>query len=118
MFQVVRENENVTLGCDATGYPKPHIVWRREDGEDIVIGGKKVEKLNIFWGKGAKISGILFLLTLCRAAPLAVSKVRGGHICPPQVSEGAGGLWFQIFVATLYLTQIDTRKKDLPFSDA
>ena len=42
MVQVVRENENVTLGCDATGYPKPHIVWRREDGEDIVIGGKKV----------------------------------------------------------------------------
>ena len=44
MVQVVRENENVTLGCDATGYPKPHIVWRREDGEDIVIGGKKVAK--------------------------------------------------------------------------
>ena len=43
-MQVVRENENVTLGCDATGYPKPHIVWRREDGEDIVIGGKKVAK--------------------------------------------------------------------------
>ena len=60
----------------------------------------------------------LMFLTLSRAAPLAVSKVRGGHICPPQVSEGAGGLWFQIFVATLYLTQIDTRKKDLPFSDA
>ena len=41
----------------------------------------------------------------------------GGHICPPQVSGEAGyGLWFQIFVATLYLTQIDTR--DLPFSDA
>ena len=62
---------------------------------------------------------LLLCLTLSRAAPLAVSKVRGGgHICPPQVSEGAGGLWFQIFVATLYLTQIDTRKKDLPFSDA
>ena len=44
----MRENENVTLGCDATGYPKPHIVWRREDGEDIVIGGKKV---NILGGK-------------------------------------------------------------------
>ena len=48
MVQVVRENENVTLGCDATGYPKPHIVWRREDGEDIVIGGKKVAKY-FFW---------------------------------------------------------------------
>jgi len=39
---VVREGENVTLSCDASGYPLPHIVWRREDGDDIVIQGKKV----------------------------------------------------------------------------
>ena len=39
---VVREGENVTLSCDASGYPPPHIVWRREDGDDIVIQGKKV----------------------------------------------------------------------------
>ena len=39
---VVREGENVTLACDANGYPPPHIVWRREDGDDIVIQGKKV----------------------------------------------------------------------------
>merc|ERR1719410_1520099 len=52
---VVRENENVTLGCDATGYPKPHIVWRREDGEDIVIGGKK---LNILEGPKLRLEKI------------------------------------------------------------
>jgi len=40
---VVRENENVTLSCEASGYPQPHIVWRREDNEDIVIGGKKMQ---------------------------------------------------------------------------
>jgi len=39
---VVREGENVTLACDANGYPPPHIVWRREDGDDIVIQGKKI----------------------------------------------------------------------------
>jgi len=38
---VVREGENITLTCEPHGYPKPHIVWRREDGDDIVILGKK-----------------------------------------------------------------------------
>ena len=39
---VVREGEDVSLECEAPGYPPPHIVWRREDGEDISIRGKKV----------------------------------------------------------------------------
>ena len=52
-------------------------------------------------------------LTLSRVAPSAVSKGWGGHIVPPLVSEGVGGLWFQILVTTTYLTQIDTRQKDL-----
>ena len=33
------------------------------------------------------------------------------------VSEGVGGLWFQILVTTTYLTQIDTRQKDLQLLD-
>ena len=39
---VVREGENVSLECEANGYPPPHIVWRREDGDDISVAGKKV----------------------------------------------------------------------------
>ena len=48
-------------------------------------------------------------LTLSRVAPSVVSKV----------SRGVGGLWlwFQILVTTPYLTQIDTRQKDLQLSD-
>lgn len=38
---VVREGDNVSLSCDATGYPPPHIVWRREDGGDIILNGRK-----------------------------------------------------------------------------
>eukprot|EP00093_Oithona_nana_P000812 00812.XXX_855_203_1 [CDS] Oithona nana genome sequencing. len=38
---VVREGENLTLSCNATGHPTPHIVWRREDGEDIMLSGRK-----------------------------------------------------------------------------
>ena len=51
MFDV-REGDNVSLACDASGYPPPHIVWRREDGEDILMAGKKlniVEVLKKSW---------------------------------------------------------------------
>ena len=58
------------------------------------------------------------LLTLSRAAPSAVSKVRGGgQIWPPQVSEGIRGFWIQFVVGTSYFTKNDTRQKDLQLSD-
>lgn len=38
---VVRENDNLTLSCDANGHPKPLVVWRREDGEPITVHGSK-----------------------------------------------------------------------------
>ena len=43
------------------------------------------------------VLGLLFKkpLTLSGAAPSAVSKVRGVTLCPPQLSKGVGGLWFQ-----------------------
>lgn len=32
---VVLEGSNVTLRCEAKGYPKPHIMWRREGKDQI-----------------------------------------------------------------------------------
>ncbi|XP_031337228.1 lachesin-like [Photinus pyralis] len=32
---VVEEGSNVTLRCEAKGYPHPRITWRREGGEDL-----------------------------------------------------------------------------------
>lgn len=37
---VVREGSNVTLNCKAKGYPEPYIMWRREDGSEMSIGGE------------------------------------------------------------------------------
>jgi hypothetical protein len=40
---VVRETDNVTLMCKATGYTEPYVMWRREDGEDIFYNGENGE---------------------------------------------------------------------------
>lgn len=37
---VVREGSNVTLQCKAKGYPEPYVMWRREDGTEMLIGGE------------------------------------------------------------------------------
>ena len=42
-----REGDNVSLACDASGYPPPHIVWRREDGADILMAGKKMNIVEV-----------------------------------------------------------------------
>ncbi|PRD26709.1 UNVERIFIED_CONTAM: Protein CEPU-1 [Trichonephila clavipes] len=48
----VREGSDVSLRCVAKGSPDPETTWRREDGQEITIGRKKVSsvkstKLNI-----------------------------------------------------------------------
>ncbi|XP_022256909.1 neurotrimin-like, partial [Limulus polyphemus] len=37
----VREGENVSLKCIASGSPEPEVTWRREDGEEISMDSKK-----------------------------------------------------------------------------
>lgn len=37
---VVDEGSDVSLRCVATGSPKPSILWKREDGEEIFVAGE------------------------------------------------------------------------------
>lgn len=37
---VVREGTNVTMTCKAKGFPEPYVMWRREDGDEMAIGGE------------------------------------------------------------------------------
>lgn len=42
---MIPEGGTVKLRCRAKGHPEPHVQWRREDGNDIVIkepGGQKM----------------------------------------------------------------------------
>ena len=41
---VVREKERVNLTCEASGYPQPQILWRREDGKPIMASGMGRDK--------------------------------------------------------------------------
>lgn len=43
---VVKEGSNVTLKCEATGSPEPTIIFRREDGEPILLPGNIEGKWN------------------------------------------------------------------------
>ena len=54
---VAREGDNVTLACDAKGHPRPQVVWRREDKEDILVNGRKGIKIK----NGIKV-GLCYLL--------------------------------------------------------
>merc|ERR1719150_2543101 len=47
---VVREKERVNLTCEARGYPSPQILWRREDGRDIVTGDLNMESVRSVGG--------------------------------------------------------------------
>ncbi len=38
---VVREGDNLTLSCEALGHPRPQIIWRRDDGDPIMVDGRK-----------------------------------------------------------------------------
>lgn len=53
---MVPEGGTVRLTCRARGHPEPHVQWRREDGQDIVIrepsgtktGGKALKTLSVY----------------------------------------------------------------------
>lgn len=41
----VQEGEDTTLTCKATGNPPPRIIWRREDGEMILMRNPATREL-------------------------------------------------------------------------
>uniref|UniRef100_T1JKF9 Ig-like domain-containing protein n=1 Tax=Strigamia maritima TaxID=126957 RepID=T1JKF9_STRMM len=43
----VTEGNSVSLDCRATGYPKPNITWRREDGDPIILKNGARDKIKV-----------------------------------------------------------------------
>uniref|UniRef100_A0A336LZ41 CSON011191 protein n=1 Tax=Culicoides sonorensis TaxID=179676 RepID=A0A336LZ41_CULSO len=65
---VVREGTNVTLTCKAKGYPEPYVMWRREDGNEMQIGGENVNVVDGEILSITKISRLHMAAYLCVAS--------------------------------------------------
>ncbi|XP_037882267.1 uncharacterized protein LOC119633102 isoform X1 [Glossina fuscipes] len=74
---VVREGLNVTLMCKARGYPEPYVMWRREDGEEMLIGG---EHVNV-------VDGELLLITKVSRLHMAAYLCVASNGVPPSISK-------------------------------
>ncbi|KAJ2952302.1 hypothetical protein O0L34_g4585 [Tuta absoluta] len=97
---LVREGDNVTLRCAASGTPPPVITWRREDSTPINIGGKSVSKWSGVWlnmtevtremsgaflciatnGVPPSVSKRILLRVLCKPSVRVVPKMLGGYL--------------------------------------
>nr|XP_034186692.1 limbic system-associated membrane protein-like isoform X1 [Osmia lignaria] len=75
---VVREGSNVTLRCTATGSPEPNIVWKREDGQKIILeNGTKVSSVggtNFNISKVTRLHMGSYLCIASNGVPPTVSK--------------------------------------------
>ncbi|PSN46994.1 hypothetical protein C0J52_17351 [Blattella germanica] len=84
---MVPEGGSAKLVCKARGFPKPRVVWRREDGGEIILRG----------GPSTKTRGQLIFLQSVEGEMLSLTKVTrsemGAYLCiaangvPPSVSK-------------------------------
>mgnify|MGYP005984876417 CR=1 FL=1 len=80
---MVPEGGSAKLICKARGYPKPRIVWRREDGATIVArgtGGSRAERLT-------SVEGEMLSLTKVTRSEMGAYLCIAANGVPPSVSK-------------------------------
>ncbi|VEN56650.1 unnamed protein product, partial [Callosobruchus maculatus] len=79
---MVPEGGSAKLICRARGFPKPRIVWRREDGAQIIVrtAPDKVERLN-------SIEGEVLTLTKVTRSEMGAYLCIAANGVPPTVSK-------------------------------
>ncbi|XP_034484471.1 lachesin [Drosophila innubila] len=79
----VQEGEDATLTCKATGNPQPRVIWRREDGEMILIrksNSRELIKVETYNGSSLRLIRLerrqmgAYLCIASNDVPPAVSK--------------------------------------------
>ncbi|EEZ99076.2 lachesin isoform X1 [Tribolium castaneum] len=78
----VEEGDNVTLSCSASGHPEPRILWRREDGDHIILQDNPhdIKKVDTYSGPSLRLVRIdrkqmgSYLCIASNDVPPAVSK--------------------------------------------
>ena len=90
---VAREGSNVTLSCAATGSPTPNIIWRREDGQKILLENKERGKLIKILIKSISIHRPIYQVPSLYAISVAKSVFKAlpwqnrNHFCSHQSSS-------------------------------
>ncbi|XP_055851916.1 lachesin isoform X2 [Episyrphus balteatus] len=79
----VSEGEDVILTCKTTGNPPPRVIWKKEDGEPLIIkrtGSRELIKVDSFTGSSLKLVRLerrqmgAYLCIASNDVPPAVSK--------------------------------------------
>ncbi|XP_074095102.1 lachesin isoform X3 [Cotesia typhae] len=80
---MVPEGSSAKLTCKARGYPKPEIVWRREDRGDIIVrdinGGTKIRQTSV--------QGEILILTKVTRSEMGTYMCIASNGVPPSVSK-------------------------------
>ncbi|XP_025413481.1 lachesin-like [Sipha flava] len=79
---MVPEGGTVKLTCRAKGYPKPHVLWRREDGREIVIKDASSTKTKV-----TTYQGEVLRLTKVSRSEMGAYLCIGSNGVPPSVSK-------------------------------
>ncbi|XP_076323266.1 lachesin-like isoform X2 [Tachypleus tridentatus] len=79
---ILNERSEVSLHCTATGYPKPKIFWRREDGKDINLGSFGAQSYS-----AAKVKGNFLNLTHLTRTHMGAYLCIASNGIPPSVSK-------------------------------
>lgn len=80
---MVPEGGSAKLVCKARGYPKPRIVWRREDGGPIVTRGNPLTKVERF----TSVEGEILMLTKVTRSEMGAYLCIAANGVPPSVSK-------------------------------
>lgn len=62
---MVPEGGSAKLVCKARGFPRPKVVWRREDGADIIVRGTgktKTTSAPEHQGQGISMSAVVLII--------------------------------------------------------
>ncbi|KDR20347.1 Lachesin [Zootermopsis nevadensis] len=79
---MVPEGGSAKLVCKARGFPKPRVIWRREDGGEIILRGGPSTKTRV-----QSVEGEVLSLTKVTRSEMGAYLCIAANGVPPSVSK-------------------------------
>ncbi|KAK6643646.1 hypothetical protein RUM43_005156 [Polyplax serrata] len=79
---MVPEGGSAKLVCKARGHPKPKVIWRREDGGDIIVRGGTATKTRM-----SSVEGEMLTLSKVTRSEMGAYLCIAANGVPPSVSK-------------------------------